>query len=132
MQAVRGVVLRARRFGDGHGIARFEQGQRGLGIGGRRRQLLGRNINGVLAAFEHVEPGVDSFFKALSLLPDDVFGHYRVAGPGDGEVGFRSHDQAEGLQVGGDIEAALAVRVGNNLSQVLGAPFRRDGPQHVG
>ena len=125
-------MLRARRFGDGYGIARFEQGQRGFGIGGRRRQLLRRNINRVLAALQHVKPGVDSFFEALGFLPDDVFGHDRVAGPGDGKVGFRGHDQTEGLQVSGHLEAALAVGIGNNLSQVLGTPFRRDGPQHVG
>ena len=122
----------ARGFGDGYGIARFEQGQRGLGIGGRRGQLLGRHIDGVLAAFEHIELGVDGFLKALGFLPDDVFSHDFVARPGDREVGFRGHDQAEGLQVGGHIEAALSVVIGNNLAQVLGTPFGVMAHQHIG
>ena len=87
-----------------------------FGICVRRGKLLGRHVNGVLAAFEHIELGVDGFFESLGRLPDDIFRHYFIAGPGDREVGFRSHDQTEGLQVGGHVQAALSIFVGNDLA----------------
>ena len=65
--AVVGVLLGAGRFGDHHGVARLKQIERHVGLRLRGGQLVGRHVDGVLSAFEHVELGVDGFFEAFGF-----------------------------------------------------------------
>src|ERR1700722_224750 len=93
--------------------------------------MLGGNVDGVLRAFEDIELGVDRLFESLGFLPECIFGDYFIARMGHRVVGLGSHDQAEGLQIGGDVEFVFTVAAGENLAEVDGTSFRRDCPQNI-
>ena len=125
------VLFSACCFGNGDRVPRFQQIERDVGPGLRRGKLTGGHVNDVLTALEHVESGIDRFFKSFRFLAQDIFRDHDVARVYDREIGFGGHDQSEGLQVGGDVDFAFAVAVGNDLTQVGGSAFRCDRPQLI-
>ena len=77
-----------------------------------------RDIDCVLSPFEHFESGVNGFFESFRFLADDVLYDHKIAGSSHREIGLRGDYQTDGLQIGGYIQAVLAIAVRNHLAQV--------------
>ena len=130
-QTVSRVLRSSGSLGDSHRVPRLEQIQRRFRIGRTRGKLSTRNIDGVLPAFQHVEPGIDGFFEAFGFIADNIFHYHQVTGTGNGEIRLSGHDHAEGLQISGDLQAEFPLIIRNDLAEVYGAALRRDCPEHV-
>ena len=79
-EAVRRILLRSGRLCDHHRVARFQQIQWNVRLRLLRGQLLDRNVDRVLGAFQHIELRVDGLFESLGFLTNNIFRNYFIAG----------------------------------------------------
>ena len=112
---------------DLNGVARFVEFQRQLLIDLQRQRvrqtlILAALQSSYLASISSIFP----FVSARTTFSITI----RSLGRVTAVVGFGGDDQAEHLQLGGDVQLALR-SVQKDLAQVGRAAFGRDGPQHI-
>ncbi len=121
-QTVGGILGRPGGFGDGDRVASFQQIERRIRSGFGGGKLIGGNVDGVLPTFQHVELGVNGLFEAFGILANHIFDDHQVAGPRDREVRLRRYDQAECLQVGGDVKLLFPSLFGTTSPRLTERP----------
>jgi len=74
---------RSGSFGDRDRIPGFQQIERNIIVRLGSGKLFGGHVDDVLAAFQHIELGIDWLFEALGFLTQDILYNHLVAGMGN-------------------------------------------------